>query len=82
MIFFTGGTLGHIVPCVTLIKEIKKRYKNIYVMVVATNKDKEYEILKAKEINELVFLDCYKLSCNITSQLKNLKTYKSNLNKQ
>ena len=48
MIFFTGGTLGHIVPCVTLIKEIKKRYKNIYVMVVATNKDKEYEILKEK----------------------------------
>ena len=24
IIFFAGGTLGHIMPCVTIIKEIKK----------------------------------------------------------
>ena len=75
MIFFTGGTLGHIMPCVTLIKEIKKRYKDIYIMVVATTKDTNYEILKSKEIDKIIYLECYKLSYNIKKQFINYKTY-------
>lgn len=75
MIFFTGGTLGHIMPCVMLIKEIKKRYKDIYIFVAATIKDKNYEILKTKEIDEIIYLECYKLSSNINNQIKNIKTY-------
>ena len=42
IIFFAGGTLGHIMPCVTLIKEIKKQYPSSFIILVSTYKDDKY----------------------------------------
>lgn len=62
-------------PCVTLIKEIKKRYNDIYIVVVATSKDSSYEVLKIKEIDRIYYINCFKASFNIKSQLGNVKAY-------
>lgn len=75
IICFTGGTLGHIMPCVTLIKEIKKRYIESYIVVVATSKDIGYEVLKIEEIDKIYFIESSKASLNIKDQLNNLKAY-------
>ena len=75
IICFTGGTLGHIMPCVTLIKEIKKRYQECYIVVVSTNKDSDYEVLKIKEINQIYFVKSSKASLNIKDQIINLKAF-------
>ena len=75
IICFTGGTLGHIMPCVTLIKEMKKRYIESYIVVVATSKDIGYEALKIEEIDKIYFIESSKASFNIKDQLNNLKAY-------
>ena len=75
MIIFTGGTLGHIMPAIVLIKEIKKRYQDSYIVVVATSKDQDYEIFRTKDIDKIYFLNASKASFNILKQIKNLKVY-------
>lgn len=76
IVCFTGGTLGHIMPCVTLIKEIKKRYKDVYIIVCATLKDSSYEVLKTKEIDKVYYIECSKINKNFKAQVKNLLAYK------
>ena len=73
---FTGGTLGHIMPCVVLIKEIKKRYKDTYIILVSTTKDKDYEILKSDAIDKNYYIDCFKASINLKEQLTNISAYR------
>ena len=75
IICFTGGTLGHIMPCVMLIKEIKNRYKNNRIIVVSTTKDKSYEILNIKEIDKIYYIESSKASFNIKDQINNIKAY-------
>lgn len=76
IVCFTGGTLGHIMPCVVLIREIKKRYPTSYIIVVATSKDSSYEVLKDNCIDKVYYIDCSKASLNIKEQFNNLKAYK------
>lgn len=76
IVCFTGGTLGHIMPCVTLIKEIKKRYKNVDIIVFATTKDTSYEVLKSSEINKVYYIECSKINKNIKAQVRNILAYK------
>lgn len=75
IVCFTGGTLGHIMPCVILIKEIKKRYNDVQVIVCATSKDISYEVLKSEKIDKVYYIECSKMSKNIKSYVKNLKAY-------
>ena len=75
IVCFTGGTLGHIMPCVILIKEIKKRYNDVQVIVCATSKDTSYEVLKSEKIDKVYYIECSKMSKNIKSYVKNLKAY-------
>ena len=74
--FFTGGTLGHIMPCVVLIKEIKKRYKDTYIILVSTTKDKDYKKLKSDAIDKNYYIDCFKASINLKEQLINISAYR------
>lgn len=76
IIFFAGGTLGHIMPCVTLIKEIKKQYPSSFIILVSTYKDDKYIITKDTSIDKTYYLESYKLSLNIKKQKKNLDCYK------
>ena len=80
IVCFTGGTLGHIMPCVILIKEIKKRYDDVQVIVCATSKDISYEVLKSEKIDKVYYIECSKMSKNIKSYVKNLKINQSLLN--
>lgn len=75
IIFFTGGTLGHIMPCITLIKEIRNRFKDCYIVLVATSKDKSYDVFKTKDINQIYFIESSKASLNIKNQFKNIKAF-------
>lgn len=76
IICFAGGTLGHIMPCVILIKEIKKRYPKCHIVLVATSKDKNYEVLKSKDIDNSYFINSSKASHSLKDQIINLKAYK------
>lgn len=76
LVCFTGGTLGHIMPCIMLIKEIKKRYQDVSIIVCVTVKDKSYDVLKIKDIDKIYYIDCKKASLNIKDQVGNLKAYK------
>ena len=61
IIFFAGGTLGHIMPCVTIIKEIKKQYPSAFIILVSTYKDDKYIITKDNSIDKTYYLESYKL---------------------
>lgn len=76
IICFAGGTLGHIMPCITLIKEVKKKYPSTYVILVATNKDEKYEVTKDNCIDKTYYIESYKLSCSFNEQFKNIKAYR------
>ena len=75
LIVFAGGTLGHISPAVELIKLIKNKYQNIYIMLVATKKDKNFEIIKKCVCDEKLFMECYSIKSSIKKNITNLKVY-------
>lgn len=58
--FSGGGTLGHITPALSFIKEIKSRSKNTKIIFIATFKDKQYDILKNNlDITKIYYLKAY-----------------------
>ena len=75
LIIFAGGTLGHISPAVELIKLIKNKYQNIYIMLVATKKDKNFQIIKNCVCDEKLFIECYSIKSSIKKNIINLKAY-------
>lgn len=75
IIFFAGGTLGHITPAIYLVNQIKQRYPNSYIIFAATNKDKSYEIINHSKCDKVIYFECYSTNFNIKKQLLNFKTY-------
>ena len=75
LIVFAGGTLGHICPAVEIIKQIKNKYSNVYIIFVATEKDKNYQIIKNCISDEIKFLECYSIKSSIKKNIKNIKAY-------
>ena len=75
LIIFAGGTLGHISPAVELIKLIKNKYQNVYIILVATKKDKNFQIIKNCVCDEKLFIECYSIKSSIKKNIINLKAY-------
>lgn len=75
IIFFAGGTLGHITPAIELVNQIKKRYSKSYIVFVATIKDKSYEIINNSKCDKVMYFECYSTNFNIKKHLLNFKVY-------
>ena len=71
--FSGGGTLGHITPALSFIKEIKSRSKNTKIIFIATFKDKQYDILKNNlDITKIYYLKAYGKPTKITDYCKTI----------
>lgn len=68
-----GGTLGHIYPGLSIIKELRKKNQNITkVIFITTLKDQKYDLFKNQNlIDQTYFIDAQGFSTNI---IKNIKT--------
>ena len=72
IIFSAGGTLGHITPAITFIEKIKKTYKDLKIIFIATKKDEAYTVLKSEYIDEIYYLDAFGISKNVFKNIYNV----------
>ncbi|MBQ8293591.1 MAG: UDP-N-acetylglucosamine--N-acetylmuramyl-(pentapeptide) pyrophosphoryl-undecaprenol N-acetylglucosamine transferase [Bacilli bacterium] len=57
-IFACGGTLGHIMPAISMAKEIKKKKPLSKIIFIMTIKEKKYQVINdCKEIDEKMYFD-------------------------
>lgn len=82
IIFACGGTLGHIMPAVSIAHIIKEKDKNTNIIFIMTTKDEKYEFLKNDSCIDRIYyfdidgLNRKKLVSNIKNIFKILKAIK------
>lgn len=82
IIFACGGTLGHIMPAITMAHMIKEDCIKTKIVFIMTSKDEKYEFIKKDpHIDEIYYYDIdglnrKKLISNIKNVFKILKTIK------
>ena len=82
IIFACGGTLGHILPAISMIKELRKIYLKEKIILIMTTKEKQYEFINNnRDIDEIYYYDIdgfnrKKLFRNIIGFLRIIKNSK------